>query len=284
MSFTGCLEQYSDSKPMSEKRVDKFLEEKKDQIEDDIDDWASIEMTVDMQQTINGESTSQKYTTILDTKSQTYSIDMSQLGEEFADFGIAYLKGDYCYFDMPEQGKIKVDMSSYMDLSAFIDFTSQIDNYLFVFEELDAEELAELEVELFVTKTDDDGELYRFEFSKEYYEYLLEEGPANDLVAMLGEEYADIAKNIKYENIDFEEYVITFEFDEDGALIEMTEIVDAAYEIDMTEIYTSMGITLEDLAAMGVPTTMSMAIKSEGSFRLIDDKIEIDDSEYKSIY
>ena len=284
MTFTGCLEQYSDSKPMSEKRVDKFIEAKGERIEDDIEDWDSVEMSIDMEQSINGESVAQKYTTILDTKSKTYAIDMSQLGEEFADFGTAYLKDDYCYLNMPDQGKVKVDMSSYMDLSAFIDFTSQIENYLFVFEELDGEKLNELEVELFVTKTDDDGELYRFEFSKEYYEYLLEEGPGNAALDALGGEYADIASKLKYKNIDLDEYVLSFEFDEDGALISITESLDVAVEIDLSAIYEDMGVSKDDLAAMGASTTMEMAIKSEGTFRMTDEEINVDDSEYTAIY
>ena len=42
LSFAGC-NQYSDSKPMSNKRVDKFIEAKGDRIEDDIEDWDSFE-------------------------------------------------------------------------------------------------------------------------------------------------------------------------------------------------------------------------------------------------
>ena len=283
LSFAGC-NQYSDSKPMSNKRVDKFIEAKGDRIEDDIEDWDSLEMSIDMKQTLNGTETDMIYSMIFDTKSKTYSLDMSQLGEEYADFGTAYLKGDYCYFDMKDDGKVKVDISSEMDLSAFIDYTSQIENYLFVFEEMDGEELNELEVEVFVTKTDDDGELYRFEFSEAYYEYLLKEGPANGALAALGEEFAEYADKIKYKNIDLGEYVVSFEFDEDGALVEISEEIDVSVTIDMTKLYESLGMTEDMLESMGVPSTMEMSMKGESFIRMSDEEININEDEYSEVY
>ncbi len=282
ISFVGC-NRYSDSKPMSEKRVDKFIEAKGDRIEDDIKDWDSLEMSIDIKQTIAGQETDMVYSMIFDTKSKTYSLDMSQLSEEYAEFGTAYLKGDYCYFDMKDTGKIKVDLSSEMDLSSFIDYTSQIENYLFVFEEMDGEELKELEVEVFVTKTDDDGELYRFEFSEAYYEYLLKEGPANGALDSLGEEFAAYADMIKYKNIDLEEYIISFEFDEDGALIEISEEIDVAFSVDMSKLYESMGIAGEMLESMYGSATMEMATKGKSVIRMSDEEIDIDEDEYTEV-
>ena len=284
ISFTGCFEQYSDTKPMSEKRVDKFIAAKGERIEDDIKDWDSLEMSIDMEQTVEGEKMDMVYSMIFDTKSKTYSLDMSQLGEEYADFGTAYLKGDYCYFNMKDEGKVKVDISSEMDLSSFIDYTSQLENYLFVFEEFDAKELGELEVEIFVTKTDDDGELYRFEFSKEYYEYLLEEGPANGVLASLGEEFSEYSTKIKYSDIDLEECSVSFEFDKEGALIEISENIDVSLKIDMTELYESMGMTSDMLETMGVSAVMEMAMKGETVIRKTDKTITVNDEEYTEVY
>ena len=173
--LTGC-EMYSDSKPMSEKRVEKFLEEKADQIADDISDWKSLEIVVDLTSTQGEEETTQKYSSILDTKSKIMQLDMSEMNLGLNGLSSAYAKGDYVYMESTETGKVKVSAES-LGLSKLLDAASQQKSFLFIFEDLDSGDLEDMGVKVFVTKTKDGGKLYRFELTEEYYEYYFKNMP-----------------------------------------------------------------------------------------------------------
>lgn len=285
--FSGC-ETYSDTKPMSEKRVEKFLDEMSDQIEDDIEDWNSFEISIDMTTTQGEDSTTQKYSSIFDTKNKTMEIDMSEMELGIDGITKAYAKGDYVYLESEETGKIKVSVEE-LGMADMLDAASQQKNFLFLFEELDSEDLADMGVEIFVTKTDDGGKLYRIELTDEYYEYYFKKMPG--LMEELGSEaMSEFFHLIKIKDVDIDTYELTYEFDKDGKLIKMTENVDMSYTIDMTDMMIEMfkemlgtELTAEQLEAQGIETVMAQSVKGKSVMKETKKTVEFDESEYSEM-
>jgi len=285
LAFTGC-QKYSDKKPMSEKRVEKFLDEKGDQIDDDISDWKSLEVKVDLVSSQNGTEVTQKYSSILDTKTKVMEIDMTNMDTGLDGLTKAYAKGDYVFMESEETGKIKVSVES-LGMADMLDAASQQKNFLFIFEDLDSGDLEDMGVEVFVTKTDDGGELYRFELTDDYYEYYFKKMPG--LLDGMGlDEMSDFYDLIKITDLDIDTYELTYEFDKDGKLIEMSEKVDMSYTIDMTDMMIKMfeemmdmTVTKDDLASYGAQTVMNMSVKGKTVMCESNKSIELDESEYE---
>ncbi len=284
LAFTGC-QKYSDKKPMSEKRVDKFLDEKANQIEDDIKDWKSLEISVDLTSTQGEETTTQKYTSILDTRTQVMEIDMSDMDFDLEGLTKAYAKGDYVYMEADEIGKVKVSVAA-LGMADMLDAASQQESFLFIFDDLDSGDLADMGVEIFVTKTDDGGELYRFELTDDYFEYYFKKMPG--LMEDMGmEEMSEFYDLISITDVDIDKYELTYEFDKDGTLIEMQEKVDMSYTIDATDMLLKMfeeqgmTITKEQLEEYVGTTAMSMSVKGKTVMSESSKSVDVNESEYE---